>query len=216
MRVMHTILDLIFPASCLSCHKKGVDFCASCLLACPPASRECASWIFPLYDYRHLPIRQAIQFLKYKNKKRIAGILARVLYRRILEELADLSRLENFREPLLIPIPLSTRRLRERGFNQVLLLGKKLSKLDKEKNFQLVKNVLFKSKETPHQARIEARQKRLENIRGSFSVRNADKIKNRNILLLDDVVTTGATLTEAKKILREAGARKIIAFTLAH
>jgi len=67
-----------------------------------------------------------------------------------------------------------------------------------------------------HQAQIENRQKRIKNIIGSFAVKNKDIIKNRNIILIDDVTTTGATLNEAKKVLREAGAKKIIAFTIAH
>ena len=117
---------------------------------------------------------------------------------------------------LLIPIPLAPKRLRERGFNQALLICEKLVKLDGGINFQLEKNVLIKPKDTEHQVRIEDRSKRLKNIIGSFLVKNSEKIKNRNIILIDDVVTTGATLSEARKMLKQAGAKKIIAFTVAH
>jgi len=215
-RFFNTLLDLIFPAQCLGCSARGEELCQKCLLASPPASRESASWIFPLYDYRHPSVKKAIWLLKYKNKKRIANVFAKVMHERILEELSDLSLLENFHEPILIPIPLSPRRLQERGFNQTLLICEELIKINAGKDFVLEKNILKKPKDTEHQARIEDRKKRLQNIVGSFRVKHPEKIKGKNIILLDDVTTTGATLGEAKKVLKQAGARKIIAFTVAH
>ena len=85
-------------------------------------------------------------------------------------------------------------------------------------SLKLENNILIKPKETEHQARIENRQKRLKNILGSFSVKNekVELVKGRNIILIDDIATTGATLNEARKILKQAGAGKIIAFTIAH
>ena len=216
MRFLDTILGIVFPVSCPSCGKKGSDLCAKCLLASPGAERECAEWIFPLFDYRHKPLKDALWLLKYKGRKRLARVFAEVLYGRMLEELSELGVMENFREALLVPIPLSGSRLRERGFNQALLLCESLVALDNNQNFKLEKNVLIKPKETEHQAKIEDRQKRLKNIIGSFAVKNPELIQKKNIILIDDITTTGATLHEAKKILRAAGARKVIAFTVAH
>jgi ComF family protein len=148
------------------------------------------------------------------------------MHGRIMEELSDLSIMENFSHAILIPIPLAPRRQRERGFNQAELICRKLINLDKparnefrsggEKKLKLEKDVLIKPKDTEHQARIENRSARLKNIVGSFSVKNPEKIKNRNIIIIDDVTTTGATLNEARRVLKQAGARKIIAFTVAH
>lgn len=216
MRFLNIVLDIIFPVNCISCKEKGVDLCVKCLLSSPEPERESADWIFPLFDYRHPPIKKAIWLLKYKGKKRLASVFADVMYSRILEELADLAQFENFRNPVLIPIPLAPKRHHERGFNQATLLCNALVKLDENKNFALEKNILVKPKDTEHQARIEDRSKRLKNIIGSFVVKNPEKIKNRNIILIDDVTTTGATLSEAKKTLRQAGAKKIIAFAIAH
>jgi len=219
---LNTILNNIFPVNCISCKKTGFDLCINCLSLSPEPERESVNWSFSLFDYRHPPIKKAIWLLKYKGNKRLADIFANVMYGRILEELADLSQFENFREPILIPIPLAKKRQRKRGFNQALLLCENLIKLDKNKyknknkNFALEKNVLIKPKDGDHQARILDRNKRLKNIVGSFSVINEELIKNKNIILIDDVTTTGATLSEAKKVLKNAGARKIIAFTIAH
>ncbi len=223
MRFLNTILNIIFPIHCVSCGTSGSDLCADCLGSTPNAERETIKWIFPLYDYRHPPIKKALWLLKYNGKKRLAKIFAEVLYDKMIEELSELSIMENFREPLLIPIPLSPKRYRERGYNQAELICKELIKVSNirysvntEKEFTLVKNVLVKIKETEHQARIRDRSERLKNLSDSFAVKNTELIKGKNIILIDDITTTGATLNEARKILKSAGARKIIAFTVAH
>lgn len=220
MGFLNTILDTIFPVYCISCGKSGKNLCTKCLPTFPSALRESAKWIFPLFDYRHPPIKKAIWLLKYKGKKSLAKDFAEVLYGNILQELADLAIMENFKESILIPIPIDKTRKRERGFNQSELLCDILIKLDGNTNFKLHKNILIKVKDTGHQARIENRNERLKNIIGSFEINpkinTAETLKGQNIILIDDVTTTGATLGEARKILKEAGARKVIAFTIAH
>lgn len=219
MRFVNTILDIVFPVKCVFCGKKGTDLCLECLRGAPEAERESAKWIFPLYDYRHPTIKKSLWFFKYKGKKRLARVFAEILYDKILEEISELSVLENFINIVLIPIPLSSKRYRERGFNQAELICRELIKINHLRcgaDWTLENNILIKPKETEHQAQIEDRQTRLKNIIGSYSVKNAEKIKGKNIILIDDITTTGATLSEAKKILKQTGARKIIAFTVAH
>src|SRR3989344_5750337 len=207
MGLLSTILGIIFPSKCLVCGRDGTDLCLTCLSDFPGAERESARWIFPIFDYRYPPMKRAVWLLKYKGKKTIASVFSEVLYGRILEELSELSVMENFREPLLIPIPLSSQRYRERGFNQAELICKELIELDKNVNFKLESGILIKPKDTEHQARIENRSERLKNIIGSFAVKNGEQIKNKNIILIDDITTTGATLAEAKKVLKQAGAK---------
>ncbi|MFZ2072121.1 MAG: phosphoribosyltransferase family protein [Minisyncoccia bacterium] len=222
MKILNTVLDIIFPVNCIACGKNGADLCQKCFFDCPAAERESAKWIFPIFEYRHPPVKKAIWLLKYKSKKGIINIFTEAMYGKIVEELSELSQMENFRDPILIPIPLSPKRKRERGFNQAELLCKKLIELDNNTqndtrlNLKLETNVLIKPKDTEHQARIKDRQKRLKNLTGSFSVKNKEKIIGKNIILIDDVSTTGATFNEARKTLKQAGARKIIAFAIAH
>jgi competence protein ComFC len=219
MRFLDTILNVIFPVNCVSCGKRGFDLCVDCISDSPSAERESANWIFPLFDYRHISIKKSIWLLKYKGKKRLAGIFAEIMYDKIIEELSELSVIRNFREPILIPIPLSRKRYRERGYNQTELICRELIKINNLRHgadLKLENNVLVKTKETEHQANIKDRRERLKNLSDSFSVKNEDTIKGKNIILIDDVTTTGATLSEAKKILKESGAKKVIAFTVAH
>jgi competence protein ComFC len=127
--------------------------------------------------------------------------------------------MENFREPILIPIPLSKERFRERTYNQTELICEELIRLDtspKPNRLTLLKSTLIKKIDTPHQAQIHDRSHRLKNVVGSFALKNTDTMNGRNIILIDDITTTGATLSEARKVLKKAGAKKIIAFTVAH
>ncbi len=216
MKLLNAILNILFPSYCISCDKVGLDLCIDCLSKCGESERDSAKWMFPVYDYRQPVIKKSIWLLKYKNKRGLAKVFAEAMYGTIIEELAELSLMENFRNPLLIPIPLSKIRHKERGFNQVELICQELLKLDEGQNFQLEKDVLIRVKDGVHQARIENRKDRLKNIVGAFNIKNEDKIKGRNIILIDDVTTTGGTLTEARKVLKDRGAKKVIAFTVAH
>jgi len=216
MSFLNTILDIIFPVNCISCGKNGTDLCLPCLLQCEQAEYQNSKWIYSIFNYRNPYVKKSIWLLKYKSRKQIATIFAMIIHDRIIEELADLIILENFKEPILIPIPLSPKRKRERGFNQAEIICKELIKLDKNINFKLENNILIKPKDTTHQANIKNRNERLKNLINSFAVKNSEKIKNKNIILIDDICTTGATFNEAKKTLKQAGARKIIAFSVAH
>ena len=233
MLFLDTILNIVFPKKCISCGKSGIDLCLECLKDAPSAERESAKWIFPLYDYRHPTIKKSLWLFKYKSKKKLASVFAEILYNKITEELSELSILENFVNPILIPIPLSTKRRHERGYNQTELVCIELIKINNLRStdakaladrhcvdMRLEKNILIKIKDIEHQARIKDRKERIKNIIGSFAIKNPEKnielIKNKNVILIDDILTTGATLSEARKVLKQAGARKIIAFTVAH
>ena len=242
MHFLNNILNIVFPVKCVLCGKNETDLCLDCLKDSPGAERESAKWIFPLYDYRNPTIKKSLWLLKYKGKKRLANVFAEIIYEKILEELSELSVMENFTEPVLIPIPLSPKRYRERGYNQAELICRELIKINNLRNgadIKLENNILIKIKETEHQTRIKNKNARLKNLIGSFAIKN-DKaksskagspdasdealrenkntglVKGRNIILIDDITTTGATLNEARKVLKKGGARKVIAFTVAH
>ncbi len=219
MNILDTILDIIFPTKCLGCGKSSYYLCSSCLSSSPQAERECAKWIFPVFDYRHPVVKKSIWLLKYKNKRKLAEIFAEPIYLKLMEELSDLETLENFTKPVLVPIPLSKERFKERGFNQSELICNALIRIGKENKqntFEVIKDVLVKKVDTVHQANIENRSTRLKNLKGTFGIKNENSLKGRNIILVDDIITTGATLNEARKVLKEMGAKKIIAVTIAH
>ena len=177
--------------------------------------------LIALFDYRDLLVRTAIWELKYRGNRVIAALLAEVLFDELTAELGERKIFENFERPLLTPIPLSKKRHRERGFNQCEMLLEELAKLDTEKPtssaggiFEIRKNILIKIKDTPNQTSADSRVGRLKNLRGAFAVNESPL--GRNIIVIDDVITTGATLSEARKVLRRAGAKKVLGIALAH
>ncbi|MEK7107963.1 MAG: hypothetical protein AAB704_02340 [Patescibacteria group bacterium] len=173
--------------------------------------------LIALFDYRDQLVRTAIWELKYRGNQTVAALLAEVLFDELSAELSEREIFENFTRPLLIPIPLSKKRRRQRGFNQCEILLTELAKLDTSKIFEIKNNLLIKIKDTPSQTKIDSRASRLKNLRGAFAVNeSAVAVAGRNIIVIDDVATTGATLSETRKVLRRAGAKKVLGFALAH
>lgn len=110
-----------------------------------------------------------------------------------------------------MPVPLHKKRYRERGFNQSLVIARYISS---QMNYPLETGVLRRPFYSPPQTSLNAEERR-GNVRGVFAVVNPDPIKDKKVLLVDDVYTTGATLKECGRVLRESGARDIRAVTLA-
>lgn len=115
-------------------------------------------------------------------------------------------------KPTVIPVPLSKKRFKERGFNQAELIGQQVSKLAGLRMEKLV----IKTKETEQQVG-KTREERLENLEGAFKISNYSNCSNlpKNVLLVDDVWTTGATLSECAKVLRQAGVKRVWGLVLA-
>ena len=170
---------------------------------------------FALFQYKNAIIRTAIWEIKYKDNRKIAEKLSQLLYEFMIETISDETLFSNFTHPLLVPIPASKTALRERGFNQCERVVKEIKKIDGEKNFEVCLSALSKIKETPHQSKLKNRKERLKNLHDCFKADNK-KVNGRNIILIDDVITTGTTMKEASKTLRKAGAKKIICFGIAH
>jgi ComF family protein len=114
--------------------------------------------------------------------------------------------------PLLIPVPLHKIRFNERGFNQAQLIVEGLSEIF---NINFDDKILIKKYNPRHQAEIKHKDERSQNVKNNFIVANPSKIKNRTIILIDDICTTGATLNECARVLKNQGAKKIIGFVIA-
>ncbi len=215
MRMWRSLLNLLFPPKPLVAELEemsATDF----LARVPRSETRVGREIFSLFDYRAPLSRRAIWELKYRGNARVAALLGTLLYDELVGYLAEYGELSGLREPLLIPLPLSAKRRRERGFNQCELLLDEIEKNDTAKNFRYDRETLIKTKDTPSQTKAESRAKRLKNLEGCFAVNGAERVRGRTIILIDDVATTGATLEEARATLISAGAKKVIAFTIAH
>lgn len=148
-------------------------------------------------------ISKLIIELKYHNRPYIKNTLAHLLFKKF-DNLG-------WNVDLVIPVPLTKRRQRQRGFNQSLLIAKEFCNLT---NLTLCDDVLLKSKESEHQANLGYFD-RQENIKESFKLKNKSRLKNKVVLLIDDVLTTGATASACSKVLKEGGAKFVFVLTVA-
>ncbi len=210
-QIYDRLLDLVFPPRCPGCRARGMLLCPRCLERCrrlrvdlpEPATREHRNALLlttvGVYQY-DAPLREAIHTFKYRRRRTLAGPLGSLL----VEALPDRVRACD----AVVPVPLHTGRLRERGFNQSALLaaavGAALGKT--------VADGLWRTRATAHQVGLDTAA-REANVRGAFAWEGGTA--PRSILLLDDVLTTGATMRECARALRAAGAREIHAVALA-
>jgi len=169
-----------------------------------------------MFSYQQPLIRSAIWEIKYRGDILITEKISRLLYDYLLQEISEAETFQNFHKPLLIAIPVSRKSLSERGFNQTERLAKGLDKIDGGNNFIFNNESLIKVRDTERQSHTHNRTERLKNLNNCFQVKNPELIRGKNIILLDDVITTGATMMEAKNALKQAGAKKIICLAVAH
>ena len=232
-QIIDFILDLIFPKTCSGCGKENSYFCQVCLEKVPLIEKFCCpvceklSWLGKtcsscqrktyltglIYacSYKTSIVKEAIQALKYNYLQELAKPLTSLLIKLIRNSYF----LSNFNEPisnyLIIPIPLYHKKFLWRGFNQAELITKELAK---EFDLRSKNDLLIKIKDTASQVDLKG-EKRLLNVKDVFQVKNKKIIRGKIIFLVDDVITTGATLNEAAKVFKKAGAKEIWGLAIA-
>ncbi len=199
-KIVNLILSFLFPQKCLGCGKENEIICQECLERVDSPTLIKTKNVFAAADYNDKVIKRAVWLLKYRKIKTAAEPLAELIRARIAKEIKP--------DSLLIPIPLSPKRLKERGFNQSELIAKRLSD-------NVATNCLCKIRETDSQVSLKNRKERLNNLNGCFDVQNPELVFGKNIILIDDVSTTGATISEATRVLRGSGAKSVLALVVA-
>lgn len=169
--------------------------------------------IIPLLNYKEPLVKDTVWEIKYRKNRKLIQLAAEIISSEIPARLENESAYYHFEDFILVPIPLSKKRFKFRGYNQAQLITKELQ----TRHSFISSNALEKIKETKTQTSL-GRSERIKNQKDAFRVKKEMLafIKNQNIIILDDVTTTGATLEEAKKVLMKAGARRVVGVTLAH
>lgn len=161
--------------------------CGQCLMQAPAYSGVTAAFRYAF------PVDRMIHALKYQHQLALADWFADVLAEKLTGQAVD----------LIVPLPLHVSRLRERGFNQATEIARRLGKMLKT---DVDRNTLWRTRETQPQAGLPL-SSRAANVRGAFACRRS--LEGQRILLVDDVMTTGATLGEAAHTLRRHGAAEV-------
>jgi ComF family protein len=186
----------------------GVSECTMCRLAPPEFERAVA---FATYDNE---MREMLHLLKFGGMRSLAE---HVLGERMASAILKL-RGETGDDLVVIPVALFAARERQRGFNQATLLAeaavKRLRKIDPEWRMKLHRTALLRVRHTREMYSLNPSQRR-RNLRGAFRVADAEALRGREVLLIDDIMTTGATARECARVLRRAGAAKVWVATVA-
>lgn len=218
---MASLIEAVYPSRCAGCDRRGTWLCADCDAAlprfAPPWCQRCGSPfdLTPcicqqlsgsLSHTRSLDrydgwLRTAVHRFKYQDEWARAAPLA-----------ADLAVLLHSMLPVdaLVPVPLHPERLRSRGYNQALLLAREAERLLRVPTIE----ALIRGRATPQQVGLPAAQRRT-NVAGAFSLAQGMNVQGRTVVLIDDVLTTGATLGACAEALCAAGAIEVKAATLA-
>lgn len=225
-----SLKDLLYPKFCLGCGFVGAYICLKCFKKIVPITKGACLWCGKVgvdglthpRCLQRLNIAASVSIFEYSPfmRKIIKSIKYR-LAREILNELLDnvttdhLSELLRFKKvlsgALIQPIPLSRSKLKSRGFNQASILAGFFSSV---LGLKVADYLTRKNNGTP-QAELKSRRERYGNIRGAFGLRPGVRVRDKKIILVDDVVTTGATAYEAARILGRAGAGPIYVLTIA-
>jgi len=235
-RFFNFLLDLIFPWTCLYCHKEvenDYPLCKDCFhqipifddFICPVCQRKLTSdrtlhqycrqktkleALGVVSSYQNNILKETIHNFKYKKIKSLVQPLS-LLVIQFLENSFYFSQLSK-NNLLIIPLPLHLRKKRQRGFNQSELIAKEIANY-----FYLPceTDILLRVVNNSPQVSLENSDLRKENVKDIFRANKSKTIRNKTILLIDDIYTTGATMEEAAKTLKQNGVKKVIGLVLA-
>jgi ComF family protein len=233
LKIKKILLDCFLPINCFRCGKPHFYFCPNCAsklelypnsfcIFCGRSSSggklcpDCQHKFFlkkvvTAFFYTNSAIKEAIHILKYQKAFLIARDLAQIIFyhpacQKILCSKSPV---------LLVPVPLTSKKEKQRGFNQSQKIAKNLSLKTK---IPLASNLLLKTKETPPQAKTKNKKQRLKNLKDCFLVNQRfcnPHFFSQTIILIDDILTTGATLKACASVLFRAGFKNIEAITIA-
>lgn len=211
---LDVLLNIILPRTCLGCHTRGSSLCPKCLEALPRAIGT-ETTMDALYDYNHPVLRRAIWRLKYSGDRTLANIFGSRMGEEYLEEHAQLSSRLSYGSPvLLIPVPSSRKRYFERGYNQAELLTRAM--VEKDASTWEQADVLYKLRDNGRQAIIKDKYERIKNMSDTIAVKDKTRVSGRVCIVVDDVITTGATMHACMDALVNAGALTIRGIAIAH
>lgn len=228
LNLKKNIIDTIFPNFCLNCAKEGLLICPDCFGCipiseynfcpfCPKPRRvmkpgKCASHqsmklngLFTAVPYQDKIVKKMLRYFKYPPYlKGLAQPLAQLIIAHFLLSENKLI-FHSQGQALLLPIPLWPKKEKQRGYNQSLLIAEQLSRAIQ---IPIFKNNLIKIKNTKPQVGLN-REKRKENLWGAFAVRKPADFTGKIIFLIDDVFTTGSTMEECAKVIKQTGAKQV-------
>lgn len=211
-KIVECVKNLLAPESAKV--QRLLDLSAPLMRELLPKSPVRMQDIFVLFDYQNQAVRTLVKTIKYKNNANLRGRLALYLYEEVVDISSEIALFDGS-VPILVPMPMSKMEKRKRGFNQCEELVREIKKLGGD-NIEVSYNTLKKVRETARQTKL-GRAERTKNVENSMmAAPSAQDGHLRTVIVLDDVYTTGASFTEARRALLSVGAKKVIGLFIAH
>jgi len=214
-RTRNALLDFLFPKGGKIVELENLS-ASELLQKLPPAEWIGDKSTIAVFSYAHPLVRDLVWEVKYRGNRLVADKLGEILSDVIQEELSERALFDMFESPVLVPVPVSDKRRFERGWNQSELLTSAIKKRDINSELKHLPRQLAKVVHTESQTKTATKSERQNNLKNTMRVLNPASVAGRCVILVDDVTTTGSTFAEAKRALREAGAKKIICIAVAH
>lgn len=209
---LQTLTQLLFPEHCSGCGAGGISLCTTCVSAIRLAHPLKDDNDFAVFDYGDKQVRRAIWEFKYKHHASRAKILTLAALPHITAFLADRVQSSTKETLILVPIPQHRQKTYARGYNQSVLIARWLTKIVPG---TILTEILRKTIPSTPQARTKNKAARKQNVVHTMCTTSVLDPK-AIYLLVDDVTTTGATLNEARRALRQGGGKKILSVSIAH
>ncbi len=207
------LIDFILPPRSDFDIVKKLD--ENSILTLPRASKvQDCDWITPLFQYKNRKVKAIVWELKYRENTKPLTTVGKMIHDEIINIISDIVLFNANAEFLLIPVPMTEVAKVERGYNQSELLAKSIIESDTQRTLIYAPQWFRKIKETPKQCHSGTKEERMKNLENCFEANPS--VEGKYVFLIDDVVTTGSTLKEARNTLLDAGAADVFAFTIAH
>lgn len=211
------LLLLLFPERCVGCNKVGSALCALCERTITTRPHALSSTTAALYDYHHPLVKKALWALKYHRKRAIGKYFGIALYREFFKQLARENR-GSKEELILIPIPASAKAVAMRGYNHSGVIAATIAEAGKADGMtiRVERSLLFKRRENKRQVEASTKKEREKNVEQLFGVHSGKSITGKTVILIDDVVTTGATIAAARQALLVWKPKRVLTVVVAH
>ena len=223
MKFISNLLDIIFPRHCIVCGEilsgEEKDICLNCLVRMPLIETRTLAEIEKIF-WGIVPIERVASYIYYRKGTPYNRLLHHIKYKerpdvgvRLATNAATELKSRGFFEGIdaIVPLPLSKKKLKKRGYNQCDYIAQGIAKVT---GIEIIDDCVVRNKANETQTH-KSRDERWKNVEGIFSIINNRKIEGKHILLIDDVLTTGATLANCAKVLIECGC-KVSIFTIAY
>ena len=210
-------MNFIFPERCIGCEKSGSALCAICERTITVKAVALSGTSAALFDYKNPLVKKAVWALKYKHRRSIGKYFGTALYREFFKQLSYGTK-KTGESIILIPVPGSQKARRMRGYNHAGVIAATIAELGQDEGLTITlrDDILYKRKEVSQQAHTRGKDERKKNVESIFAVRHGEEIYEKTVILIDDVITTGATVAEAKRALKACKPKRVLAIAVAH